>query len=182
MSSTIYHSKNQSKPGNLMSIVHTELVTIGAEDPVEEAYEMMVQKKLRHLPVVDRDDQVVGIISSHDIERAKWPYPNSQGRFIPDTGFPIHAEVRDYMTAPVISLSVLSDISWVVDLMLDKKVSSCLIEKDGEVIGIITAHDLLVLLKELLHKTNNSPTMTLEQWLSESPIGPLATMLSNSGI
>ena len=44
----------------------SEVVTIGADDPVEEALETMKQHKVRRLPVIDGRD-VVGIISQGDI-------------------------------------------------------------------------------------------------------------------
>ena len=46
----------------------TEVVTIGADDPVEEALEMMKRHAVRRLPVID-GDRVVGMVSQADIAR-----------------------------------------------------------------------------------------------------------------
>jgi CBS domain-containing protein len=47
-------------------VADTEVVTIGADDSVEEALETMKRYKVRRLPVIDGHD-VVGIISQGDL-------------------------------------------------------------------------------------------------------------------
>ena len=46
-----------------------EVVTIGADDTVEEAVEVMKQHKVRRLPVID-GTEVIGLISQGDIARS----------------------------------------------------------------------------------------------------------------
>jgi CBS domain-containing protein len=46
-----------------------EVVTIGADDAVEEALEVMKQHKVRRLPVIDHNE-VVGVISQGDLARS----------------------------------------------------------------------------------------------------------------
>ena len=43
-----------------------EVVTIGADDPVEEALRTMKQYKVRRLPVID-GDKVIGMVSQADV-------------------------------------------------------------------------------------------------------------------
>ena len=43
-----------------------EVVTIGADDPIDEALRTMTEHKVRRLPVID-DQRLVGIISQADI-------------------------------------------------------------------------------------------------------------------
>jgi CBS domain-containing protein len=45
-----------------------EVVTIGADDPIEEALQTMSQHKVRRLPVID-GHELVGIIAQADIAR-----------------------------------------------------------------------------------------------------------------
>ena len=47
-----------------------EVVTIGADDAVDEAIEMMKRHKVRRLPVID-GHTVVGMLSQGDIARAQ---------------------------------------------------------------------------------------------------------------
>jgi CBS domain-containing protein len=50
-------------------IDETEVVTIGADDPVEEAIRTMKEHAVRRLPVID-GTELVGIVSQADIARA----------------------------------------------------------------------------------------------------------------
>lgn len=46
-----------------------EVVTIGADDPVEEAMRTMIDHKVRRLPVIDGHD-LIGVVSQADLARA----------------------------------------------------------------------------------------------------------------
>jgi CBS domain-containing protein len=49
-----------------------EVVSIGADDSVEEAAETMKRHQVRRLPVIDGED-VVGLVSQADLARALQP-------------------------------------------------------------------------------------------------------------
>jgi CBS domain-containing protein len=57
-----------AKVGDLTSD-QSEVVTIGADDSVEEALRTMADNKVRRLPVVDGND-MVGIVAQADLARA----------------------------------------------------------------------------------------------------------------
>lgn len=45
------------------------LLTLHADAPIHEAAQLMGQKRVHALPILDEQDQVMGIISGHDIVR-----------------------------------------------------------------------------------------------------------------
>jgi CBS domain-containing protein len=49
----------------------TQLVTITGETTVGQALEIVETRHLRHLPVLDEKDALVGIVSEKDLLRAK---------------------------------------------------------------------------------------------------------------
>ncbi len=51
------------------TIMTKNVITISPETPVKEAAKIMVEKKIRHLPITEQD-RIVGIISDRDILRA----------------------------------------------------------------------------------------------------------------
>jgi len=52
-------------------IMSTKLITVHAEQTVEEAMEILNSKRIRHLPVVEDDvDHPIGVISQRDVMRA----------------------------------------------------------------------------------------------------------------
>jgi CBS domain-containing protein len=52
-----------------IDLTQGEVITVGADDPVEEALRTMSQYQVRRLPVID-GDKMVGIVSQADIARA----------------------------------------------------------------------------------------------------------------
>lgn len=44
-----------------------EVVTVTAQDHIQDASDRIVTYKIHHLPVVDDDDQVIGILSTRDL-------------------------------------------------------------------------------------------------------------------
>jgi CBS domain-containing protein len=57
----------QTRVGDLAD--QPEVITIGADDPVEEAIRTMKKHSVRRLPVID-DNKLVGMVSTADIARA----------------------------------------------------------------------------------------------------------------
>ena len=53
----------------VIDLTQGEAITVGADDPVEEALRTMSQYQVRRLPVID-GDKMVGIVSQADIARA----------------------------------------------------------------------------------------------------------------
>jgi CBS domain-containing protein len=56
--------------GNAVAdVMTTEVFTVGPDDPAPRAANIMVDKKVNRVPVVDGDSRLVGIVARHDIIR-----------------------------------------------------------------------------------------------------------------
>jgi len=49
------------------SVMTKNPVTVKSTEPLSKAIELMAEKKVRHLPVVDSEGRLVGIITSRDV-------------------------------------------------------------------------------------------------------------------
>lgn len=58
-----------SKNTHVSEVMTDEVTTIAPEDSIEQCMEMMTNKRIRHLPVIE-GDRVVGVISIGDIVKA----------------------------------------------------------------------------------------------------------------
>lgn len=56
--------KDDSTVGEHMT---DEVVTVSAQDHIQDASDRIVTYKIHHLPVVDENDQVIGILSTRDL-------------------------------------------------------------------------------------------------------------------
>ena len=54
------------------SMTH-KVITVGPETSIFEAQELMAKNKIRHLPVIDSDGRLLGIVTDRDI-RSALPY------------------------------------------------------------------------------------------------------------
>ena len=50
-----------------------KVITTGSEASVFDAYEKMSQNRIRHLPIIDADGRLIGIVTDRDI-RSALPY------------------------------------------------------------------------------------------------------------
>lgn len=118
-----------------------KLITVNKDAPAAEALRLMNNYWIRHLPVMDTDeDYIIGMLSERDLLRS----PN------PDT------PVSHLMTSPIKTFPIEAPMKSVVDAMIEEKVSAFLITKEEEVVGIVTSEDMLVLLDQILKKDESS--------------------------
>ena len=55
-------------------VMHTELVTVPPDTSLVQAKDMIAEKKIAHLLVVDAQGQLVGIVSDRDVKQS-WASP-----------------------------------------------------------------------------------------------------------
>ncbi len=145
-------------------VMSKNIITIGIEDSVRKAYQIMQEKKIRHLPVVDANRMIVGILSDRDIRRA----------MIPNTNFEVEFDsshvVGSFMSWPAKTISKHASVLEIATAMLTEKLSALLVTGDHSEhpVGIVTTDDMLKLLIELLKKGDNHKTIKLkDMWSSD---------------
>lgn len=142
-------------------------------EKLDRAYEIMMDVEVRHLPVVDNDLAVIGIISDRDFYRAM---KEDREEFDPE------ARVREYMSWPVASIKEEASIAEAARIMVDKKISSLLVIREGRISGIVTTEDLLRALLESSEGKLHDLKIGLQAAIYRSPIGQIAHALANAGI
>lgn len=169
---------NSTKTANVVS---KNLITVSPNTPLLLAYQLLGENEIRHLPVVD-NGIIVGIISDRDFLLAQIPASRRSGVHPWPVAFATGSTVADFMTTDLKIISVDGDVKEAVNFMVNMKTSSCLVEKSGMIIGIVTTEDLLVLLKSYLENPKGSLKAKLENFILTSPLGTLAHQLGNAGI
>lgn len=115
--------------------------TIGAEQPLKKAMELMQEHQIRHLPVLQAK-QLVGVLTERDIAVAK--------------SFQGSAELRVEGVMMPMSYAVSPDtpLEEVTLQMAQHKYGSAIVIEKNSVIGIFTAQDALRALSEILMDTH----------------------------
>lgn len=141
------------------------LITIRAEETLAQAWRLMREKGIRHLPVLDERSTVVGILSDRDVQRAiRVQQVNGfqQELHLDDT-----LRVEDFMSWPVYVVHEDTSLRRVAEEMLSQKVSAFLVENStGHLKGIITTDDLLKILLTESPKISDSALKGLAKYFS----------------
>ena len=123
-------------------IMSRDVFTLDRNDKLSVADDVMKQRRIRHIPVLDRDGELCGIITQRDLFR---------GILLRSLGFGSRAEekmldslsVKDAMHEDVITTSPDTPLAGAADLMLSSKVG-CLPVVDGQrLVGLISEADFV---------------------------------------
>ena len=118
------------------------LVTIGHDATVADAWSIIRSRQVRHLPVLDRDRRLIGMVTDHDLrlvilERCLQEEP---GRLADTLG---RLRVNEIMTWAVITVRPDADIREAARIMHDHKLGALAVADAGRVVGILTATDVI---------------------------------------
>uniref|UniRef100_A0A7C2S8V0 CBS domain-containing protein n=1 Tax=Archaeoglobus fulgidus TaxID=2234 RepID=A0A7C2S8V0_ARCFL len=113
------------------TIMERNVVTVEDADSLEDAVEIMFEKRVGGCPVVNRDDVVVGIITERDILKYL-----GQNRTIDGVA-------SEYMTSSVVTLKPKDTIEKAMRTMIEKKLRRIPVIEDGILVGMITVREIL---------------------------------------
>lgn len=116
-------------------------VTLGCEDTLDIADDIMNLGRIRHLPVLDRG-RVVGVISQRDLFRSalvKLLGMKSGEQKTLLKSF----RVSDVMSRPVVTIAPGSDVREAARLMVEKKIGCLPVVEGEEFVGLVTESDIL---------------------------------------
>lgn len=161
-------------------VMSKNLITIKYYQTLEDAYRKLKKHAIRHLPVIDELGDVLGIISDRDVQRGMQPEARDYMSFEFDSvDFDPAAKVVDYMSIPIKTVDYNEPLQTIAQRMVDEKISSFLVTKNGPIVGIITHEDLLqVLVKLLGPKREVKLIKDLTQWFYKTPVGEVAVNLT----
>ena len=135
-------------------IMTSPILTISPGANVRQAIELMLEKRVSGLPVVDEIGQLVGLISEGDLlhrseigtdkKRSKWlDFLVGPGRSASDYVQSHSRRVADVMTTDVATVEETTSLEDVVKLMEKRRIKRVPVVRDGGVSGMITRSDLL---------------------------------------
>ncbi len=124
-------------------------ITVPPEETVPDALNLMREKKIRRLPVVDRHGGLVGIVTDRDLLHAS-PSPATSLSVYELNYLLAKLTVDKVMARRVITVSDDSPLEDAARLMADKKIGGLPVVKDGALVGVITETDVFRAFLELL--------------------------------
>jgi CBS-domain-containing membrane protein len=131
-------------------IMHTSVVTLHSSDKLNVAEDIMTMGRMRHLPVVDGHNRVVGIVTQRDLYKAAISSVLGFDRD-KEQEWLGNVKVADVMTMEVVTVAAEAGVIETVDKLLTMKIG-CLpvVDAEGKLIGVITETDCLRCFRDML--------------------------------
>jgi acetoin utilization protein AcuB len=125
------------------------LVTADPQDGLRKTFFLMRQHGIRHVLVLDGDRRLLGIVSDRDLRRPDWVDE------APDIAHPYRLDddlsVGDVMTERVQVVHTYDSIGKAVKILKEHRFGALpVLDKEGTVVGILSAYDLLGAFDEVL--------------------------------
>ncbi|MGP4075679.1 acetoin utilization AcuB family protein [Halobacillus sp. K22] len=125
-------------------IMKTEVITLSPEETIETALKLLHENHIRHLPIVDENNEVIGIVSDRDVRDA------SPSIFEEDaTPDELQNPIRTIMTFPVTTVHPLDFVEEVASIFYEQEIACVPVTRNNILVGIITEKDMLYTLIQL---------------------------------
>ncbi|HJY81093.1 MAG TPA: CBS domain-containing protein [Candidatus Binatia bacterium] len=128
-------------------IMATEVTTLGRNDSLQLAKDIMTLGRVRHFPVID-DDKVVGVVSQRDLYRASLGSVMKYGEKA-QRAFLEGIVVKEIMSDPPITIAPHASVQEAARLMMEKKIGCLPVLEGAQLVGIVTETDMLKLVAEM---------------------------------
>jgi acetoin utilization protein AcuB len=146
-------------------------LTVAPSVPIPKVQELMVLRRIRHLPVME-DGRLVGIITDRDV-RTVQPSPATsltvrELHYLLD-----RLTARAVMTRPVITIEPHEALAEAVRLMLENRIGGLPVMAGERLVGILTEVDLLRAFSSTLGMRAGRPPRAADAPVPEGPAGRL---------
>ena len=124
-----------------------QVISIPPTMGIREAFFKMKENSIRHLPIVDEHNKLIGIISDRELRRPNWV---DEAHDIAHVYYLDNAMlVSDVMITKVHVVHTYDTLNKAVSLLLEKHIGAMpVLDKTGNLVGMLSAIDLLRALKD----------------------------------
>jgi CBS domain-containing protein len=113
-------------------IMTAKVVTIGQTATVREALKLLAELDVRHLPVVNENDGLVGMISDRDLLRLR------------RSSEVLGRAVSEVMSADVLVVTPTTHVDEIIDLMTEHRIGALpVVDNESQIVGIVSYVDVL---------------------------------------
>ena len=120
-------------------------LTLGPDAPLRQAVNLMRDRKIRHLPVVEDGGRLVGMLTDRDVRHAALVPALAQ--HLPWELRRLKAlRIRDVMTWSVVTTHPEATLAQAGVTMFQRRIGSLPVVEEGRLVGILTETDVLTAL------------------------------------
>jgi len=135
-------------------------ITIGPDTPVAEALQLIREKDVRHLPILDKKAKLIGMVNEKELLYAS-PSPVTSLSMHEITYLLSKLTVDEVMTRNPITVTEDTPIEDAATLMVDHKLGALPVMRGQQLVGIVTETDLFRTFIELFSAREAGVRITL---------------------
>lgn len=138
-------------------VMTREVVTVSPETTIRELAEILAERKINGVPVVDDDGTLIGVVCESDLVNQNRPLHIPTVFVILDSIIPLenpwrlHKELKriaattvgDIYSHPAVSVEPGTDLSEVARIMSDKKMYTIPVVDRGKLVGVLGKADVI---------------------------------------
>jgi len=127
---------------SVTSIMADDLFTLSIENTLADARIMMVQNRIRHIPIVDDDNALLGIISQRDVlaaEESSLLITDKFKRF----DYEQSVKVIEFYRSEIMTINAKASVHQAALTIQKYKIGCLPILANGKLIGLVTASDFV---------------------------------------
>ncbi|WP_068674762.1 acetoin utilization AcuB family protein [Oceanobacillus sp. Castelsardo] len=140
-------------------IMKTEVITLPPNATIASALQLLQEHRIRHIPIVNRNNEVIGIVSDRDVRDA------SPSVFIKNESTEhseLDNEIKMIMSTPVITIHPLDFVEEIARVFYDKEIACLPVVNENKLVGIVTEKDMLYTLIQLTGITVQSSVIEVK--------------------
>ena len=154
--------------------------TITPDTSFPDAFHIIREKKVRHLPVVDKRGKLVGIVAQADLLHASPSSATTLSVF--ETNYLLSKlQVQEVMSSPPITVPEDAPLEEAARVMVEHKIGCLPVMRDGELVGVITETDLFETFVEILGGEAASLRVTVRVPDVRGELARLAGVIAEQG-
>jgi len=155
-------------------------VTASPDTPVTEARNIMKKEKIHRLPVIDKNDHLVGIVTEKDILYAS-PSPATSLDVYEIANLMSRLVVKSVMTKDVVTIEPDIPLEDAARIMADNNIGGLPIVENGILIGIITESDLFRVFVELFGAREKGIRLTVLMPEKRGELADISKAIADAG-
>ncbi|MGD0726018.1 MAG: CBS domain-containing protein [Spirochaetia bacterium] len=155
-------------------------IFIRPDTPVTEAQALMKREKIHHLPVLDKDEKLVGIVTEKDLLYASPSVATTLSVF-EMTSLLAKLKVEKVMSRDVISIAEDVPLEEAARIMADRGIGGLPIVRGKAVVGIITESDLFRIFIELFGARQKGIRVTVTMPNEKGALAKVTAAVSGVG-
>lgn len=125
-------------------IMKKNIVTLSPDAKISEALQLLLQHRIRHIPIIEQDRQVIGIVSDRDVRDASPSiFDQASKQHV------LQHEIRTIMSQPVITVHPLDLVEEIASIFYEEEFACLPVVQNNKLIGIVTEKDMLYTLIQL---------------------------------